>query len=170
MEDTKTELEYSKDQDAKIGHKTADTAFFGYKTHIMMSEERIITAATITTGEKTDGKQLKKLVRKTEKNGIELEAVIGDGAYSEEDNLKYCKNKKIKNVSKLCENVVHGMRKEEEKMDFNKDAGMYVCKAGHMAIRKAKQGCKKAKDGRNTEVECYYFDVEKCKHCKFKDG
>ena len=43
---------------------------------------------------------------------------------------------------------------------------MYVCTAGHMAIRKAKQGSKK--DG--TQVECYYFDVEKCKHCPFKDG
>lgn len=67
MEDTELEIEYSKDQDAKIGHKTADTAFFGYKTHFMMSEERIITSAVVTTGEKTDGKQLKKLVRKTEK-------------------------------------------------------------------------------------------------------
>ena len=57
IEDTEYELEYSKDQDAKIGHKTADTEFFGYKTHIMMSEERIITAANITTGEKHDGKQ-----------------------------------------------------------------------------------------------------------------
>ena len=45
-------LETSKDNDAKIGHKTADTSFFGYKTHIAMTEERIITAATITSGEK----------------------------------------------------------------------------------------------------------------------
>ena len=29
-------LETSKDNDAKIGHKTADTSFFGYKTHIAM--------------------------------------------------------------------------------------------------------------------------------------
>ncbi len=36
----------------------------------------------------------------------------------------------------------------------------------YMATRKAKQGSKK--DG--TQVECYYFDVEKCKHCPFKDG
>ena len=43
---------------------------------------------------------------------------------------------------------------------------MYVCKAGHMAIRKAKQGKKDS----NKQVECYYFDVEKCKHCPFKDG
>src|SRR5699024_6914745 len=42
-------IRISEDKDAKIGHKTNDTSFFGYKTHIAMSEERIITAATVTT-------------------------------------------------------------------------------------------------------------------------
>ena len=37
-------IETSKDEDAKTGHKTADTSFFGYKTHMAMTEERIITA------------------------------------------------------------------------------------------------------------------------------
>ena len=45
-------LETSKDEDAKTGHKTADTSFWGYKTHIAMTEERIITAATITSGDR----------------------------------------------------------------------------------------------------------------------
>jgi len=49
-------LQSSKDKDAKVGHKTADSAFFGSKTHLAMSEERIITAASVTTGEKNDGK------------------------------------------------------------------------------------------------------------------
>ncbi len=163
IEDTEIELEYSKDQDAKIGHKTADTEFFGYKTHIMMSEERIVTAASVTTGEKHDGKQLQKLIRKTKENGIELEAIVGDGAYSEKDNLEYCENEGIKNVSKLSESVLHGNRKGKE-FEFNKDAGMYVCPAGNMAIKKAKQGSKE------EQVECYYFDVEKCKRCPFKNG
>ena len=35
-----------------------------------------------------------------------------------------------------------------------------------MAIRKAKQGSKKD----DTQVESYYFDVEKCKHCPLKKG
>ena len=166
VDDTEYELEYSKDQDAKIGHKTADTEFFGYKTHIMMSEERIITAANITTGEKHDGKQLETLIKKTEENHIELEAVVGDGAYSEKDNLEFCEKKGIKNVSKLSKTVTHGNGKNKEDFEYNKDAGMYVCKAGHMAIRKAKQG--KKEDG--TQVECYYFDVDKCKHCPFKEG
>lgn len=166
MNDTEIELEYSKDKDAKVGHKTADTSFFGYKTHIAMTPERIITAATITTGEKHDGKELVNLIEKSETAGIEVEAIIGDGAYSEKDNLDYCKENEIKNVSKLSKLVTHGNGKNKDDFEYNKDAGMYVCKAGHMAITKRKTGSKK----KNEQVESYFFDVEKCKHCPFKDG
>lgn len=58
-------------------------------------------------------------------------------------------------------------RKQEEEFEFNKDAGMYVCKARHMAIRKARQG---KKGVATNQVDTYYFDVEKCKHCPFKEG
>ena len=170
MNDTEIELEYSKDQDARVGHKTADTSFFGYKTHLAMTPERIITAATITTGERHDGKELVNLIEKSVSNGIKVEAIIGDGAYSEKDNLEYCEEKNIKNVSKLSKFVTHGNSKRNNDFEYNKDAGMYVCKAGHMAIKKAKQGSKNPKSGYNNLVECYYFDVEKCKHCPFKDG
>ena len=68
-----------------------------------MSEERIITAATVTTGEKHDGKELQELAKKTIDNGIELEAIVGDGAYSEKENLEFCNESGIKNVSKLSE-------------------------------------------------------------------
>lgn len=168
MNDTEIELEYSKDQDAKVGHKTADTSFFGYKTHIAMTPERIITAATITTGEKHDGKELVNLIEKSQNNGIEVEAIIGDGAYSEEDNLNYCAENEIKNVSKLSKSVTHGNGKNKEDFEYNKDAGMYVCKAGHMAVKKLHQ--KANKYNNYTEVDNYFFDVEKCKHCPFKDG
>ena len=60
-----------------------------------------------------------------------------------------------------------GIRKKEEEFEFNKDAGMYVCKAGHMAIRKARQG---KKGVATNQVDTYYFDIEKCKRCPFKDG
>ena len=166
MNDTEIEIEYSKDQDAKVGHKTADTSFFGYKTHIAMTPERIITAATITTGEKHDGKELINLIEKSENAGIEVEAIIGDGAYSEKYNLDYCSENNIKNVSKLSKSVTHGNGKNKDDFEYNKDAGMYVCKAGHMAIIKRKTG----KKNKNEQVESYFFDVEKCKHCPFKDG
>jgi hypothetical protein len=160
-------LQISEDKDAKVGHKSADSSFFGYKTHIAMSEERIITAATVTTGEKNDGKQLQALIEKSIAAGMVIETVIGDAAYSEKDNIQYSKKNAIKLVAKLNPSVTQGFRKKEDEFEFNKDAGMYVCKAGHMAFRKALQGKKGV--GKN-QADTYYFDVEKCKRCPFKEG
>ncbi|MGL5043104.1 MAG: transposase [Culicoidibacterales bacterium] len=39
-----------------------------------------------------------------------------------------------------------------------------------MAIRKVMSGSKSDSKGRNTQVESYFFDIEKCKTCPFKDG
>ncbi|MDT3429109.1 transposase [Paenibacillus forsythiae] len=160
-------LQTSTDPDAKVGHKSADTSFFGYKTHIAMSEERIITAATITTGEQSDGKQLKTLIEKSRAAGMKVETVIGDTAYSEKDNLAYSERNKIELVSKLNPLITQGNRKKEDEFEFNKDAGLYVCKAGHLAIRRARQG--KKGQGANR-VDTYYFDVEKCKRCPLREG
>ncbi|WP_025692901.1 IS1182 family transposase [Paenibacillus zanthoxyli] len=160
-------LQTSVDPDAKVGHKSADSSFFGYKTHLAISEERIITAATITTGEQPDGKQLKTLIEKSKAAGMTVETVIGDTAYSEKDNLAYSEQNEIELVSKLNPLITQGNRKKEDEFEFNKDAGMYVCKAGHLAKRRARQG-KKGK-GKN-QVDTYYFDVNKCKICPVREG
>jgi len=167
VEDDVEQLRISQDQDARVGHKSADTSFFGYKTHIAMTEERIITAAIVTTGEKHDGKQLQELIEKSQAAGMHVEAVIGDTAYSEKDNITYSQENHIALVAKLNPQITQGGRKKEEEFEFNKDAGMYVCKAGHMAIRKARQGRKGT--GKN-QVDTYYFDVELCKRCPFRES
>lgn len=167
LEDDIHHLSISQDSDAKVGHKTVDTSFFGYKTHIAMTEERIITAATITTGEKNDGKELKDLYEKSKNTGIKIDTIIGDAAYSEKENIKLAKTESIKLVAKLNPSVTQGFRKKENEFQFNKDAGMYICKDGHMAIRKARQG---KKDVGQNQADTYYFDVEKCKVCPLKEG
>ena len=86
IEDYNVQLNYSTDPDARVGHKSADSSFFGYKTHIAMSDERIITAAIVTTGEKSDGKYLQELIEKSQETGMEIDTVIGDTAYSGKDN------------------------------------------------------------------------------------
>jgi hypothetical protein len=62
VEDTWNHYILSKYSDARTGHKTADTSFFGFKTHIAMTEEHIITAAVLTSGEKGDGPELPSLI------------------------------------------------------------------------------------------------------------
>lgn len=152
--------------EAKIGYKSEDYAFLGYKTHLAMTEERIITAATITTGEKPDGKELKALVEKTENQGMIVEEIIADAAYSGKDNIIMAQASNRHLIAKLNPVVSKGQRHVEDKFEFNKDSGMVVCPAGHQAIRKARTGRKNVK---TNQVTTYYFDVEKCKKCPLKE-
>lgn len=162
-------LEASKDEDAKVGHKTADTSFFGYKTHIAMTEERIITAATVTSGEKPDGNQLPQLVQKSRDAGMQVDAVIGDKAYSDKKNIETAKENDYELIARLNSIITQGNRTKEDDFVFNKDAGMYQCKAGHLAIHKYHDKRKKDKKNKNPRM-VYFFDVEKCKCCPYRNG
>ncbi len=167
LEDMEESYTLSKDMDARVGHKSADSSFFGYKTHLAMTEERIITAAVITSGEKGDGPELAKLLEISQQNGIEVNTIIGDAAYSGKQNLELTASQDIKVVAKLNPSITQGFRKEEDKFDYNKDADMFVCPAGHMAIRKARGG---SKNSGTNQVDTYYFDVEKCKICPLREN
>lgn len=160
LEDVKDHYDVSKDGDARTGHKTQDSSFFGYKTHIAINQERIITAATVTSGEKDDGSQMQTLIDKSIGNGMEVETVIGDGAYCSKENLEESKRKSVAVVSKLNSNVLGS--KNDDRFTFNKDAGMYVCPAGHMAIKKG--------ISKDEKIETYYFDVKRCVVCKLREG
>ena len=168
IDDNLEHLSTSIDKEAKVGHKSADTSFFGYKTHIAMTEEGIITAAVVTSGEKHDGKQLQCLVEKSRAAGMKIDAVIGDGAFSEKDNIEYAKDS-FELISKLNSVVVNGCRSKEDRFEFNKDAGMFVCKAGHMATSKIRRNNKQPERKENPRM-VYYFDVKKCKRCSIREG
>lgn len=171
--DNAEHLVASKDADARTGHKTADTSFFGYKTHIAMSEERIVTAAVVTSGERSDGEQLGALVEKTRETGMEVDAVIGDMAYSGQANLELAESREkpehsFQLVSRLNPVISNGNRGDGTKGFFyNKDADRFVCPAGHMAVRKTKAEMKHTR--KNARI-VYYFDVEKCRRCQRKEG
>lgn len=167
VEDYTEQLSFSNDPDARVGHKTADSSFFGYKTHIAMSDERIITAAVVTTGEKSDGKYMQELIQKSQDTGMEIDTIIGDTAYSEKNNIRYTKENQLTLISKLHPHITHGTRSKEDEFEFNKDAGMYVCKAGHMAGQK-KYEERKGQD-KNPRIK-YLFDIKKCQVCPFREG
>lgn len=167
IEDTQDHHTLSKDRDARTGYKSEDDPFFGYKTHIALSEERIIIAATVTSGEKGDGPQLPELLKQSNANGMDVETIIGDAAYSGRENLKIANEKGIKLVSRLNPAISQGFRKKEDEFDFNKDANMFVCPAGHMAISKK---LKRASRLNTNDAIAYYFDVKKCKVCSLRKG
>ena len=156
------------DVDAKLGHKSEDNRFFGYKTHIAMTEDRIITGLEVTTGEAHDGGHLEKIVEQSRNSGVAVDEVCGDMAYPSRDNLEYAKRNDIKIIAKLNTKISDFLDRNEEGFIFNKDAGTYQCPAGNLSIRKARDNRKGTKN-QNPRV-AYYFDVEKCKVCPLKDG
>jgi len=152
-------LQNEHDEDAKTGHKNEDDTFFGYKNHIAITGEGIITAATVTNGTSPDGKELPILIEKSKQNGIEVKAAIGDKAYSISKNLEYGEENNIKIISKLKKNV--GAKEYESKyIHFNKDADTYECINGFLAQ------CHKVQKKKNgSEQTEYSFSVSECENC-----
>lgn len=134
LNDDIEQLHSLKEQEAKVGHKSADTSFFGYKNQIAMTPERIITGIIVSKWEKADGKFTQELIEQSQKNGIQVDTLIGDGAYSGKDDLKYGKENNITMVTPLNPSVYQEMEhaKKYQGFSYNKDAGMYVCKAVNM--------------------------------------
>lgn len=135
--------------------------------HLAITEERIITAIEVTTGEVSDGKYLETLVEKSKRNSIEVKEVLADAAYSSKNNLEYMDKEGIKAIPPLNPIVLNGGKRETEGFEYNKDAGQMRCPAGHLSIKKARTGKKNQK---RNQCQTYYFDIEKCKVCPLREG
>ena len=100
---------------------------------------------------------------------MKVETVIGDKAYSSKENVDAAKDNHYELISRLNSIVTQGNRIKPDEFEFNKDAGMYQCKAGHLAIHKYFDKRKKDKKNKNPRM-VYFFDIKKCKCCPYRDG
>jgi transposase len=153
------------DPDARFGRKSKSKTFYGYKNHIAMTEEEIITACHVTPGNEDDGKQLKDLVNKTRDQQLTVEEVLADTAYSGKDNLSFLQGEEI--IASIPLNpAVYGTR-EEDLFQYDKENDEVICPAGHPSIRKAKTG----KTGTNkNSCLTFYFDTKLCQQCPLREG
>jgi transposase len=154
------------DEDAKIGHKSKEDTFFGFKNHIAMTEERIITALKVTDGSTDDGKQLPELISTSRENGVKVDEVVGDTAFCRKDNLELAKDEEngFKLISKLHPIVAESHTKERDGVVYNKDADTYICSAGEAA------SCTKYHNKKeNKTVLTFSFSLVNCKKCPQKD-
>lgn len=153
------------DKDARFGHKTAASTFYGYKNHIAMTQERMIAGINVTHGGAPDGQELPGLIEKAQKNGIKVTEVIGDMAYVSDDNLEVC-GREITLIARTNTAVAAAANgKLEEGFCYNKDAGVLQCPAGELAMRVEKRA---AQNG-NTYLR-YIFSKVKCRKCPLSES
>ena len=164
VEDIEDHYTISNDSEARVGHKSADSSFYGYKTHIAITPERLIVAATMTTGEKGDGPELPELIDKSKEMLPELERVVGDGAYAGQKNLEKAEAEDITIVAKVNPRLLEGTEYEKQGFSYNKDADRLVCPAGHMSI-----STKRIKDKTGNDRMRYTFSGKECSVCSRRE-
>lgn len=155
----------SDDRDARTGHKSSTKKFYGYKSHIAMSDNRIITGVVVTSGEKADGKYLQDVIHKTEEAGIKVDTVVADAAYSSKENIDECTENEIQLVAKLNPAVYSADDNRDDGFIYNKDAGTMQCPAGHLAMSSK---IDKESGGTNDRL-VFRFSKVKCKKCPLKE-
>ncbi len=87
---------------------------------------------------------------------MEVEMVIGDTAYSEQKNIEAAQDGGYELISRLNSIITQGNRTKEDEFEFNKDAGMYQCKAGHLAVHEYLDRREKEKKNKNPRM-IYFF-------------
>lgn len=154
------------DKEARVGRKSKNDDFFGYKVEFSMTtDERIITAVGVHSGEYVDGRDTEKLIDRTAAAGIDIEEFYGDKAYFRKDILEMLDDKGIKDYIPVSASVY---KIDEELFSYNKDSDEWICIRGNRTV-----SCKKkiAGNGRGEkyDVLSYKFKKEDCMNCPYRD-
>ena len=153
------------DRDARVGYKSKEDSFFGYKTeYTMTTDERIITAVKVHDGAYVDGTEFHELLEKTEEAGVKVEAVTADKAYFRKDILDELEQKKIESIIPVSSVVYHV---NEDLFSYNKDSDEWFCRIGNRTVTKMRKT--KKKDGKPYRVFVYTFDKEGCRNCPHRE-
>ena len=149
------------DPDARVGYKSKTESFFGYKTeYAMTTDERIITAVDVHSGEYVDGTGFHELLERTEEAGVKVEAVTADKAYFRKDILDELEQKKIESVIPVS---ACAYKVNEDLFSYNKDSDEWFCRIGNKTIRKKKRF------KNNALYFIYTFDLEGCRNCPHRE-
>lgn len=157
---------YSGDPEAGIGHKSADTNFYGYKTTITVDADTgMVVAASVSSGEVGDALSGKEVVETIlQSDDYELIELNGDTAYSGQPFLELARDNNFEMLTTphpILGTSIDG----RDGFTFNKDADMFICPNGHLAIGKRTISLKKD----NNKRIIYRFDNKLCATCPLKD-
>lgn len=153
------------DEDARVGRKSKQSDFYGYKTELVMTvDERIITSVKTENGAYVDGTNTKQMIEESIKSGLQVKEVYADKAYFRKDILDEIKELGAYPYIPVSATVY---RIDENEFTYNKDSDEWQCKYGNLTTHK--KYIKRTTKDRIREGYNYYFDKEQCKHCPHRE-
>ena len=153
------------DKDARVGYKSKELSFFGFKNEfVMTTEERIITAVGVHSGEYVDGKEFEKLIDRTAASGMKVKEVYGDKAYFRADILNKIKSMQAKGYIPIS---ACAYRIDEELFSYNKDTDQWFCFMGNHTV--SKKRVTRQAHGKTEDIYSFVFQKEQCANCPHRD-
>jgi transposase len=148
------------DKDARVGHKSKNDHFFGFKAEISMTtDERIVTAAEVYGGEYKDGSDFDVLLDRTLESGILINEAYGDKAYFRKDILERFEGMGAEAYIPVSASAY---KIDEEMFSYNKDSDQWFCAmgCGTVSVSRRKNGRKNGES-----ILAYTFDKALCGGC-----
>jgi hypothetical protein len=153
------------DKDARVGNKSRTKQFFGYKNeYVMTTDERIITAVSVHSGEYVDGKDFCELIDRTLSAGVRISEVYGDKAYFRKDILDKIEAMRAASYIPVSACVY---RIDEELFSYNKDSDQWFCFMGNATVERKR--IRRQARGNAEEIDSYTFGKEQCAACTHRE-
>lgn len=149
------------DQDARVGHKSKEQSFYGYKVELCQTTDgSLITSAIVAPGSYVDGVYFNEHIENTDKTGLNMTGVYGDKAYFRPDILDIIKEKEAEAFIPVSGSAY---RINEELFSYNKDSDQWFCVQGNETV-KVKAVTRK-RQGEKEKLLEYTFEREHCRNC-----
>lgn len=142
------------DTDARHGVKSPKRMFSGYKAHIALDENEIVTSIDLLPGNQNEGSRLSQLLEKEEAKGIKGEAVVADALYDSVFNRENIHDKGMKAYIPL-----RRKRRQAEGFSYHPEGDQIFCPQNIVSM-----GIK----NRQGMGQFYNFPMEFCKNCELK--
>ena len=153
------------DPEMRHGRKSASRRFDGHKFDVMTDEDsELVLGVDVRAGNAGDGEgavPLLKDVQKTE--GIEIDTLLGDMAYSDGDVREAVEAEGTEMVAKVPP-VTNGGRFPKTEFTIDSGAGTVSCPAGNTT-----SDARKVKDHKGRRAVAYRFDQATCATCPLRE-
>jgi hypothetical protein len=153
------------DPEMRHGRKSASRRFDGHKLDVMIDEDsELVLGVDVRAGNAGDGEgavPLLKDVQETE--GIEIDTLLGDMAYSDGDVREAVEAEGTEMVAKVPP-VTNGGRFPKTEFTIDPDAGTVTCPAGNTTT-----DARNVKDHKGRRAVAYRFDRATCAACPLRD-
>jgi Transposase DDE domain/Transposase domain (DUF772) len=153
------------DPEMRHGRKSASRRFDGHKLDVMIDEHsELVLGVEVRAGNAGDGDGAAPLLEQVQAtDGIEVETLLGDMAYSDGDVRHAVEAQGAKLVAKVPP-VTNAGRFPKTDFDIDLEAGQVTCPAGHTTT-----DTRPSKDHKGRPAVSFVFDAATCAACPLRD-